>query len=175
MKKINPKCLNHASFLCSIIILYYYTLHYYDLFPHPERFSEIKRYISNYEICSNSPECFEYCNPSISLTVYNENGKIIYTPTNNTNKKAHLVKINNYRYNAIKPRLSKEIKLKNSLSQFTPKELSRVFNDMIIQKIHTTQLNQYITFYFRYEESFLFSSFLHYHIQVKILMIYSYH
>ena len=110
MRIINPKCPDHTSFLCSIVI----SLHYYDLLPHPERFSKIKRYINNYELCSNSPEDFEYCNPTISLTVYDENGQVIYTPTNNTNKKAYMVKINNYRYNALKPMLSKEIKLKKN-------------------------------------------------------------
>ena len=108
MRIINPKCLDHTSFLASVII----SLHYCDLLPHPERFSKIKRYINNYELCSNSPEGFEYCNPTISLTVYDENGQVIYTPTNNTNKKAYMVKINNYRYNALKPMFSKEIKLK---------------------------------------------------------------
>ena len=108
MRIINPKYPDHTSFLCSIII----SLHYYDLLPHPERFSKIKRYINNYELCGNSPEGFEYCNPSISLTVYDQNGQVIYIPTNNANKKAYIVKINNYRYNALKPKLSKEIKLK---------------------------------------------------------------
>ena len=108
MRIINPKCPDHTSFLCSIII----SLHYYNLLPHPERFSKIKRYINNYELCSNSPEGFEYCNPSISLTVYDQNGQVIYIPTNNANKKAYIVKINNYRYNALKPKFSKEIKLK---------------------------------------------------------------
>ena len=116
---INPKCPDHTSFLCSIII----SLHYYDLLPHPERYCKIKRYINNYELCSNSPEGFEYCNPSISLSVYDENGQAIYKPTKNTNKKAYIAKINNYRYNALKSVLSKEIKLKNLLSQFTHKEL----------------------------------------------------
>ena len=68
LRVINPKCSDHISFLCSIII----SLHHYDLLPHPERFSKIKRYINNYELCSNSLEGFEYCNPSISLTVYDE-------------------------------------------------------------------------------------------------------
>ena len=106
MRIINPKCLDHTSFLASIII----SLHYCDLLPHPERFSKIKRYINNYELACNSPESFEYCNPSISLTVYDENGLIIYIPTNNTNKKAHIVKINKYRFNALKPKLPEEIK-----------------------------------------------------------------
>ena len=91
MRIINPKCSDHTSFLCSIII----SLHYYDLLPHPERFSKMKRYINSYELCSNSPEGFDYCNPSISLKVYDENRQVLYIPTNNTKKKAYIVKINN--------------------------------------------------------------------------------
>ena len=87
MRIVNPKYSDHTSFLASIII----SLHYCDLLPHPQRFSKIKRYINNYELACNSPESFEYCNPSISLTVYDEKGLIIYIPTNNTNKKAHIV------------------------------------------------------------------------------------
>ena len=98
MREINPKCSDHTSFLCLIVL----SLHYYDLLPHPERFSKIKTYISIYELCSNSPDGFEYCNPSISLTIYDENSDIIYKPNNDTNKKAYIVKINKCRYNALK-------------------------------------------------------------------------
>ena len=99
MRKINPKCSDHISFTSSLTI----SLHYYELLPHPERYSKFKKYLSKYENADNSYEGFEYCNPTITLTVYNENKEIIYTPKNNTDNKAHIVKINNHRYNAIKP------------------------------------------------------------------------
>ena len=65
------------------------------------------------------------------MTVYDENGQIINKPTNDTNKKAFIVKINNHRYNALKPKLTKEMKLKTILSQFTHEEL----NNFILNKI----------------------------------------
>lgn len=127
MRVINPKCSDHTSVLSSIVI----SLHFYDLLPHPERYSKIKKYTSNYGICGESSDGFEYCNPAISLTVYDENGQIINKPTNDTNKKAFIVKINNHRYNALKPKLTKEMKLKTILSQFTHEEL----NNFILNKI----------------------------------------
>ena len=93
MRVINPKCSDYASFWSSIII----SLHHYDLLPHPERFSKIQKYISNYELCGDSYDGFEYCNSSISLTVYDEHGKIIYNSKNNSSKKAYIVKINENR------------------------------------------------------------------------------
>ena len=50
----------------------------------------------------------------------------------NTNKKAYIVNMNNYRYNAVKPMLSKEIKLKNLLSHLTHKELKNIIMNKII-------------------------------------------
>ena len=124
MRVINPKC---SSFLCSVVI----SLHYYDIFRHPQRFSKIKKYISNSELFGDSPDEFEYCNPSISLTVYDENGQAIYKPTNDTNKKSYIVKINNNRYNALKPMISRGTKLKNLLSQFTHEELKNIIMNKI--------------------------------------------
>ena len=92
MRKINLKCSDHISFMSSIVM----SLHYYELLPHPERYSQLKNYLSKYENAVNSYEAFEYCNPSITLTVYNENKEIIYTPKNNTNNTVHIAKINNH-------------------------------------------------------------------------------
>ena len=43
---------------------------------------------------------------------------------NQSNTKASIVKINNYRYNALKPNKDKYIQLKELLKQFTHKELT---------------------------------------------------
>ena len=66
MKTINPNCTNINSFICLIII----SLHYYELIRHPERYSKTKKYFGKYEFFSDDFERFEYCNPTISLTVY---------------------------------------------------------------------------------------------------------
>ena len=127
MRKINLKCSDHISFMSSIVM----SLHYYELLPHPERYSQLKNYLSKYENAVNSYEAFEYCNPSITLTVYNENKEIIYTPKNNTNNTVHIAKINNHRYNALKPDKNKYNKLDNILKLFTHKELT----DYLLRKV----------------------------------------
>ena len=127
MRKINPKCSDHISFMSSIII----SLHYYELLPHPGRYSKFKKYLSKYENVGNSYEGFEYCNPTITLTVYNENKEIIYTPKNNPDNEAHIVKINNHRYNAIKPNRDKYNQLDKVLRLFTHKELT----DFLLNKV----------------------------------------
>ena len=122
MRTINPKCDDYISLLSSIVI----SLHYYELLPHPERLSKIKNYFKNYELAGNIPLSFEYCNRNISLTVYDEKGEIIYNPINKSDKKACIVKINNNRYHALKPKMTKEMKLKKLLTQFTHKELTNI-------------------------------------------------
>ena len=49
MRTINPKCTNENSFKYSILIL----LHYYELNNHPERITQLKKYISKYNFESN--------------------------------------------------------------------------------------------------------------------------
>ena len=117
MKTINPNCTSINSFICSIII----SLHYYELIPHPERYSKIKKYFSKYEFFSDDFEGFEYCNPIISLTVDDNNKQIICYPKNNTDRKAYIIKINN-RYHALKPIKDKYTKLNVLLKQVTQKE-----------------------------------------------------
>ena len=70
------------------------------------------------------PFSFEYCNRNISLTVYDEKGEITDSPINKSDKKAYIVKINDNRYHALKPKMSKEMKLKKVLSEFTHKEIT---------------------------------------------------
>ena len=132
MKSINPKCSNINSFIWSIII----SLHHYEVIPHPERYSKIKKYFGEYEPFSDDFEGFEYCNPIISLTVYDISKQITYNSKNNTNKKAYIIKINNNRYYALKANMDKYTKLNNLLKQFTQKELSDFIFKKIIHKVY---------------------------------------
>ena len=101
--------------------------------PHPERLSKIKQYFKKYELAGNIPESFEYCHKYISLRVYDKKGQIIYNSKNNTNKKAYIVQINNNRYNALKPKMTREMKLEKALSQFTHKEMTSYILNKIIK------------------------------------------
>ena len=105
MKTINPKCANEDSFKYSITI----SLHYYDLNAHKERINQLIKHINNYNFTLNNFETFENDNPKVSLSVYDENGKLIHKSLNNANKKAYIVKINNSRYHALKPDKDKYI------------------------------------------------------------------
>ena len=120
MRSINPKCSNNELCKYSILI----SLHYYDLKNHPERINKLNKYLNKYNFYTTNYRDFENNNQSISLTVYNENKEIIYTPKNNTDNKAYIIKINNNRYNALKPNKHKYIQLENILKLFTHKELS---------------------------------------------------
>ena len=120
MRSINPKCSNNELLKYSILI----SLHYYDLKNHPERINKLNKYLNKYNFYTTNYRDFENNNQSISLTVYNENKEIIYTPKNNTDNKAYIIKINNHRYNALKPNKHKYIQLENILKLFTHKELS---------------------------------------------------
>ena len=131
MKSINPKCSNINSFIWSIIV----SLHYYEVIPHPERYSKIKQYFGKSELFSDDFEGFEYFNPTISLTEYDINKQIIYHSKNNTNKKAYIIKINYNRYHVLKPAKDKYTKLNNLLKQFTQKELSDFIFKKIIHKV----------------------------------------
>ena len=119
MKSIHPKCANEDSFKYSIII----SLHYYKLNSHKERTNQLNKYIDNYNFTLDNFEAFENDNPSVSLNVYNENGKLIHKSLNNSTNKAYIVKINNSRYLALKPDKDKYIQLKELLKQFSQKEL----------------------------------------------------
>ena len=127
MKSIKPKCSNKESFKYSILI----SLHYYDLNSHPERMNKLNKYINKYNFSTTNYRDFENDNQSVTLSVYNENKEIIYTPKNNTDNKAHIVKINNHRYNALKPNKDKYIQLENVLKLFTHKELT----DYLLRKV----------------------------------------
>ena len=127
MRKINPKCSNEDSFKYSILI----SLHYYNTNFHLERITKLKPPISKYSFTHNTPNKFEINNPNVLLTVFDENNKIIYTPSNNGNNKAMIIKINDYRYAAIKPPRDKFRKLHGLLRLYSHSELK----EFILQKI----------------------------------------
>ena len=127
MKTINPKCTNNDSFKYSMFIL----LHYHDLYNHKEKINQLNKYINNYNFKSNNPTEFENNNRLLSLTVYDEYGEILYNPSNKSNNKAYITKVNN-RYHALKPDKDKFVQLKQLLKQFTHKELTEyILNNVI--------------------------------------------
>ena len=111
MKIINPKCTNENSFKYSILIL----LHYYDFNKNRERINQLNKYIKNYKFEDTNYFTFERDNPNISFIVYDENHNLIHKSINNSNKKACIVKINNNRYQALKPNKDKYIQLRELL------------------------------------------------------------
>ena len=127
MRKINPRSFNIDSFKYSILI----SLHYDDISFHPERISKLKLFESKYNFIQTTHNDFEINNPNISLTVFDDNNNIIYLSKNNSTDKAHIVKLNNYRYAAIKPLKNKFIKLDKLLESFSHTEL----REYILQNI----------------------------------------
>ena len=119
MRKIIPKSSNIDSFKYSVLI----SLHYYDISYHPEKISKLKPFENKYNFIDTTPDEFEINNPNISLTVFDEKGKIIHKPNNNSTHKAQIVKIENDGYAAIKPLKDKFIKLHKLLKSFPHLEL----------------------------------------------------
>ena len=133
MRKINPKSSNIDCFKYSILI----SLHYYDIYYHPERISKLKPFESKYNFNDITPNEFEKNNPNISLTVFDEKSKIIHKPNNNSIHKAQIVKINNDRYAAIKPFKNKFVKLDELLESFPHIEL----REYMLQNILKNKIN----------------------------------
>ena len=97
MKKINPKSWDIDSVKYSILI----SLHYYDISFHPERISKLKPFENKYNVIDITPNKFEINNPNISLRIFDENNKRLYSSKNNSTNKAQIVKLKNDRYAAI--------------------------------------------------------------------------
>ena len=108
MRIINIDLSNEDSFKYAIL----YSLHYYDISHHIERISRLIPFENKYSFSYNTPKEFEIDNPNISLTVFNEDERIIYPTNNFTLNKAQIVKINDDKYAAIKPIKDHFIKLK---------------------------------------------------------------
>ena len=118
----------------SLLILI--SLHYYDITFHPERVSKLKLFESKYNFNYISPNEFEINNPNISLTVFDENNKILYTSKNNSTNKVQIVKLKDNRYAAIKPLKNKFIKLNNLLESFSHIELrEHILQNILKNKI----------------------------------------
>ena len=120
MRKLNPQSSSEDSFKYSILI----SLHYYDIYFHPERISQLKQFENNYNFTEISPNEFETTNPNISLTILDENKNKIYVTKIDSANKAQIVKWeNNDRYAALKPLKNKFVKLDEILGSFSQKEL----------------------------------------------------
>ena len=119
MKIINIDSSDEDSFRYAIL----YSLHYYDISHNPQRISKLIPFQNKYNFSHNTPKEFETDNPNISVTVFNEDKKIIYSPNNFTPNKASIVRTNDNRYAAIKPLKDNFIKLKELLQSFSHSEL----------------------------------------------------
>ena len=91
MRIIKIDSSNEDSFKYAIL----YSLHYDDVSRLPERISKLKPFEKKYNFSYNTPIEFEMNNLSISLTIFDENERIIYSSNNFTLNKANIVKINN--------------------------------------------------------------------------------
>ena len=119
MKIINIDSSDEDSFRYAIL----YSLHYYDISHNPQRISKLIPFQNKYNFSHNTPKEFETDNPNISVTVFNEDKKIIYSPNNFTPNKASIVRTSDNRYAAIKPLKDNFIKLKELLQSFSHSEL----------------------------------------------------
>ena len=99
MRRISPRSSDFDSFKYSVLI----PLHYYDISFHPERISKLQPFENKYNFKNITPNDFEINNSNISLTKFDENNNIIYSSKNNSTNKAQIVKLENNRYEAIKP------------------------------------------------------------------------
>ena len=55
------------------------SLHYYDIPHNPERIYKLIAFENKYNFSHNTPREFEIDNPDISLTVFDEDERIIYS------------------------------------------------------------------------------------------------
>ena len=117
MKKINPNSSDIDSFKYSISI----SLHYYDIYFHPERISKLKPFENKYNFIHITSNEFETNNSNISLTIFDENNKRLFSSRNNSANKAQIVKLKKDRYAAIKALKNKFIKLDKLLPSFSHK------------------------------------------------------
>ena len=127
MKIINIDSSDEDSFRYAIL----YSLHYYDISHNPQRISKLIPFQNKYNFSHNTPKEFETDNPNISVTVFNEDKKIIYSPNNFTPNKASIVNRHDNRYAPIKLLKDNFIKLKELLQSFSQSEL----RDLSIQNI----------------------------------------
>ena len=99
MTKINRKSSEIDSFKYTVLI----SLHYYNIFFQPERISKLKTFETQYNFIQITPTEFETNNSNISLTIFDESNKRIYTAKDDSTNKAHIVQLKNNRYVELKP------------------------------------------------------------------------
>ena len=75
ISKINPKSSHVDSVKYSILI----SLHYYDIFFHPERISKLKPFEKQYSFIHVTPTKFEANSSNISLTNFDKQTRKIIT------------------------------------------------------------------------------------------------
>ena len=102
---------------------YLFSLYYCELNTHKERINQLEKYLNNHKFESNNYDTFENIYPFILLKYMMKMVKYYINQKNNTNNEACIVKINNHRYDALKPNKNKYIQLKELLKLFTHKEL----------------------------------------------------
>ena len=137
MRKIIPRSSDEGSFKYSIFI----SLHYYDITFHPERISKLKPFENKYNFIHITPDEFEINNPNTSLTVFDENNKILYTSKKNGANKTQIVKLKDDTYASIKPLKNKFIKLNKLLSSFSHIELrEHMLQNILKNKIDEAEI-----------------------------------
>ena len=133
MRKINRKSSEIDSFKYTVLI----SLHYYNVFFQPERISKLKTFETQYNFIQITPTEFETNNSNISLTIFDESNKRIYTAKDDSTNKAHIVQLKNNRYVELKPLKNKFMRLDKMLKSFSHKELK----EYILNCIHTNDPN----------------------------------
>ena len=102
--------------------------------------------MNNYNFSDANPEIFEKDNLHISLKIFDENNKKIYnTNNNNSINKAYTVKINDYRYAAIKTSPNNLIKSKQLVKKMSHIELEQILIH-IIKYFEYYQLRKALTY-----------------------------
>ena len=127
MRKINPICNKKDTFKYSILI----SLHYNDINYHPERLTELKPFENKYDFTNCSYTTFEEHNPTISLTIINEDNNTLHKSINYTDKKALIVKLKDNTYASLKPITPVHNKFDNVFKKYSHK----VLTDYIMSKI----------------------------------------
>ena len=125
MRKINPKCDKNDSSMYSILI----SLRCYDISCNPERISKLRSYINNYNFTDTSAKGFEVNNQHVSLEILDEDGNIVYSPSNTCKIKAVSCIIC---ICSNKTDKNKYVKLRQILQRFSHKEISDIIKQKII-------------------------------------------
>ena len=127
MRKINPKSNNADSFKYSILI----AIHYCDIPHHREKTTKLDPFANNYNFDNSDRSEFEKNNPNISLTIFDENNKLVFRANNDSINKARIVKISEHRFDAINPSADTLIKIKQLIKSLSQAELKQILTHLI--------------------------------------------